>query len=252
MGTQQKDNAGYILYEGPSVLTGEPIVAILTGLVRPSRNRKTGSMAQTWILRQDRPPLEAIRDGSDAAICGDCPLRATVAGTAQGRRCYVNVGQAPSIVWKAYKAGSYTAVRHVPSSELGRRAARLGAYGDPAAVPVSVWARVTECAQSHTGYTHQWAHPNFDPRILDLCMASVDSETDVHALLCRFPEARYFRVRERGQAIGLREAQCPAAAEYQGTRRTCAECGLCSGGARPEARSISIERHGSGLAWARA
>ena len=50
---------GVILYEGPSLLDGEPIVAILTGLRSSSCNRKTGAMLQTWIMRADVSPAEA-------------------------------------------------------------------------------------------------------------------------------------------------------------------------------------------------
>ena len=48
----------HVLYEGPSLLDGEPIVAILTGLRSSSGNRKTGAMLQTWILRADVSPAE--------------------------------------------------------------------------------------------------------------------------------------------------------------------------------------------------
>ena len=82
-----------ILYEGPSILDGKPIVVIMTGAKAPSHNAKTGAMAQTYILRQDIPPLEAVKSKEDVSICGDCPHK--------GTSCYVNVGQGPSAVWKA-------------------------------------------------------------------------------------------------------------------------------------------------------
>ena len=37
---------GAIIYRGPSMLDGSPIVAILTGIDKPSHNPKTGPMAQ--------------------------------------------------------------------------------------------------------------------------------------------------------------------------------------------------------------
>ena len=46
---------GLVLYEGPSEIDGKPIVCIAT---LDSRNRKTGNMVQTWILRQDVSPFE--------------------------------------------------------------------------------------------------------------------------------------------------------------------------------------------------
>ncbi len=33
---------GYIIYEGPSMINGDPIVAIATGFARNSENGKTG------------------------------------------------------------------------------------------------------------------------------------------------------------------------------------------------------------------
>ena len=61
---------GFIIYEGRSAIDRAPIVVILTGL-KPSKNSKTGAMLQTWILRADMHPLEALRTGADRAICGD-------------------------------------------------------------------------------------------------------------------------------------------------------------------------------------
>src|SRR5512145_2281288 len=67
---------GLVLYEGPSRITGEPIVVILTGLVRPSKNQKTGPMLQCWILRRDMNPIKAGERGKATltAICGVCAL----------------------------------------------------------------------------------------------------------------------------------------------------------------------------------
>ena len=39
---------------------------------------------QTWILRSDMNPLEAIHTGHDASICGDCPLRGILQDTERG------------------------------------------------------------------------------------------------------------------------------------------------------------------------
>ena len=88
---------GFVIYEGQSLLDGAPIVAIaLTG----SSNPKTGDMVQTYILRQDVRPAEALRTGQDASICGDCKHRPLLGGA-----CYVVVAQGPTVVWKGYKAG---------------------------------------------------------------------------------------------------------------------------------------------------
>lgn len=65
---------GYVLWEGESRLTGNHIVAIITGM-GGSSNGKTGNMLQTWILCYDLPPGAARRSGQDADICGDCLFR---------------------------------------------------------------------------------------------------------------------------------------------------------------------------------
>lgn len=102
-----------ILYEGPSLLDGTPIVVIAT----EDSNPKTGNMLFTWILRQDRPPEVAAYDGSDDAICGDCRWRGT---SPEDRGCYVRLTAdgsdgnppadetlAPSEVWSKWKRGDY-------------------------------------------------------------------------------------------------------------------------------------------------
>ena len=52
-------------YEGPSMIDGSPIVAIAT---ISSRNGKTGSIVQTWIMPADIDPLTAIKTGYDSAV----------------------------------------------------------------------------------------------------------------------------------------------------------------------------------------
>lgn len=231
--------SGVILYEGPSVLTGDRIVCIATGIGRQSRNEKTGTMIQTWILRFDVPPTDAVKEGSDDAICGSCPLR----GDFKTRRCYVNVGQGPLAVWRAYQRGSYPLWN---GEDVGQdsRPTRLGAYGDPAAVPTGVWDswldRGEHCGWA--GYTHQWAHPNFDARILDYCMASVENEEGMMRLAELHPDARYFRVRAPDEERIRGEMQCPASAEA-GKKLTCSECLACSGAGK-DRRSVSIAAHG--------
>ena len=68
---------GLVLYKGPSVLNGAPIVVIATGLQAARRharrgvNTKTGAMVQVYILAGGRDPVRAHRIGADAALCGD-------------------------------------------------------------------------------------------------------------------------------------------------------------------------------------
>ena len=64
------------VWEGPSLLDPSVIIMmVVTGLVTASSNHKTGDMLQTWIMRKDMPPHEAVKTGHDYAVCGDCLLR---------------------------------------------------------------------------------------------------------------------------------------------------------------------------------
>ena len=92
---------GFTFYDGPSMLTGERIIGI--ALVHSS-NRKTGDMVQTYILRADMRPTDAVRIGADVAICGMCPQRPALGGA-----CYVVVCQGPTVVFKTWQRGAYPA-----------------------------------------------------------------------------------------------------------------------------------------------
>lgn len=226
---------GAILYQGPSLLDGAPIVAIAVGLGSHSSNRKTGDMVQTYILRADVAPTEAVKTGQDSSICGQCPHRGN--GDGKGRTCYVNVVQAPNQIWKAYRRGSYPMIENI--SELGqKRIVRLGSYGDPAAVPVEIWRALTKNCVAHTGYTHQWRK---SPELRELCMASADSVAD--AAEARLQGWRTFRVAMPCDPIKMPgESVCPASAAA-GKKLTCEECRAC-GGANGRKGSIVIQAHG--------
>lgn len=228
-----------IIYEGPSLLDGKPIVAIA---VWSDRNRKTRAMIQTFIMRADIDPRDANKTGEDYSICGDCPLRGTPTNDpnrklAENRKCYVFIGQAPLVVWKAYKRGVYDlATDHDSCVELGRgRMVRLGTYGDPAAVPAYVWTSLLQDSIGHTGYTH---HKPWRP---DIVMQSADSlaEAESHWRAGR----RTFRTVESvDDIVPGKEILCPASKEA-GARTTCDSCGLCAGLKTRSSKSIAIPFH---------
>jgi hypothetical protein len=237
---------GLVLWQGASLIDGAPIVVIATGLQRKSSNVKTGGMVQTYILRADMEPTAAIKVGADASICGACPHRGD--GTGKGRTCYVNVGQGPLAVWRAWKRGAYKAapLAYSPSgipllSEVGQgRIVRLGTYGDPAAVPAWVWQELTRDCVGHTGYTHQWR--KCDQSLCSLVMASADSVSD--AAEAHAAGWRTFRVALPCDPVKLDgEARCPASAEM-GKRLTCEQCRACNGTATGRRGSIVIQAHG--------
>ena len=224
---------GGVIYQGPSELDGEEIVVILTGIKGSSKNSKTGAMVQAWILRADQNPVAAYQSGADASICVDCMHR--------NHSCYVVVAQAPLQVYKAWGRGRYADwTKAFPARKLAGRKVRLGAYGDPAAIPFSVWRRVFEQdITGWTGYTHQWRRPEAR-RLRNYVMASVDTEAE--AVEAQAQGWRTFRVRTPDAPTLGSEIVCPASVEA-GQKTTCEACGLCKG-QKSQAHSIVIKSHG--------
>ena len=211
---------GYVLHEDSQR------VVIATGFARKSANPKTGDMIQVWILPAAVNPLQAKELGLDSLVCGDCPLRN---GT-----CYVNLGQAPLSVYKAWKRGKYPQLPSIAVFE--GRSVRLGAYGDPAYIPLMIVRAIVNVAKSHTGYTHQWRNPVFQG-LKQFVMASVESlagMTEAHAM-----GWRTFRVSTDTDTM-------PSEIVCVNTTKgiTCEQCGLCNGAS--SAKSIVIESHGKG------
>jgi len=225
--------SGYILYEGPSMLDGKPIVVIAT---LGTKNSKTGNMVQTWIMRSDVEPHTALKTGDDESVCGDCKHR--------DEGCYVLTFQAPLSVFRAYHRGSYVKLYPMQIARVFEGMDnRMGSYGDPAAAPEWVWREYTMYGASRTAYTHQWADPAAQ-WLKPYAMASVDTVAEYHA--AQALGWRTFRVRLADEPLLPNEAGCPASKEA-GYRKTCQECGACSGRdpRRVKQASISIINHGS-------
>lgn len=235
-----------ILYRGPSMLDGAPILAIGT-YRETATNRKTGAMVQTWIIRADVDPIQAIASGADVSVCGQCPARGPTASETIGapgiyreRSCCPNVGQAPLAVFRAAVRGSYRLLGHDDTARIGEgRMVRLGSYGDPAAVPFEVWRALLSRSIGHTGYSHQWRNPIAAP-LRQWCMASVDTVEEMRE--ARAAGWRTFRARVAGDPIAESEHACPAAIE-SGARLQCVDCRAC-GGADVRRGSPTIIVHG--------
>jgi hypothetical protein len=231
-----KKPRGLILYEGPSKLDGNPIVVIAT---LKTSNRKTGAMIQTWILNKDHNPVEAIATGAADSICGNCPHKLI-----DGKRtCYVNVGQAPNSIYKAYKRGRYpVATVQDLQKHLKGRAIRFGAYGDPAAAPTWIWKTLANIASTHTGYTHQASHKSFDPNLANYVMVSADTPRQA----AKYQEKGYrtFRVKTAADGFDVNEIECLADSDgFQ-----CIDCGLCDGNTSSRnggTMNIAITAHGA-------
>lgn len=247
-----------VLWEGVSAIDGARLVCVATGLNSASTNAKTGALVQTWILLADGTatragwkvtkggkrvrvweytgvsPKDAIGLGRDVSTCGGCPHRPF-----NGGACYVNVGQAPLSVWRAWVKGVIPRRGDAGWAEAHARLLgpqglplRAGSYGDPALVPLDVWARMNVV----TGYTHQWRMP-FAAGHRAYMMASCDGPGDLAD--ARAQGWRCFVVTPQGAPVPEGAIACPSSRGVQ-----CADCRLCGGLQRAGARDIAIEVHG--------
>lgn len=230
-----------LLYRGPSEL--DPSVDIVVILTSGSKNSKTGAMHQLWILREDMYPLDAVNLRADESICGDCKHRKdAITGK---RSCYVSIVYGgPAAVYRSYKNAKYAETPIEGLHKHLRNPVRIGAYGDPAAIPQAVFeqlmAEIKQADVGWTAYTHQWRQPKFS-YLSRYAMASVDSSAE-HAL-AHATGWRSFLTRDSAAStlvtIGATKSKsiflnndrlinCPASIE-SGARTTCASCKLCNG-----------------------
>jgi len=232
-----KKPSGYLIYRGPSMLDGKPIVVV--AITKESKNSKTGNMVQTYIMTDNgMSPAQSAKELSDVSVCGDCKHRRGMGGS-----CYVILWQGPRRVMDGVMRGIYPDVYAdgVLAEAVRARKVRLGAYGDPAAVPAHVWKTLLYSAAGHTGYTHQWQSGKAE-HVKQWCMASVD--TPKEAALARIYGWRTFRVRQAdGTPEFSHEIICPGSAEAN-KRLTCDTCMACSGGGNSKKASVTIVVHG--------
>lgn len=246
---QTKQPISGIIYEGPSIIDGSPIVCIAV-FPNGKANSKTGAVLQTYILYAgDTKPSTANKLGLDFAICGDCVHKGTPTNdpqkkAARGRTCYVQF-TGPNAVHAKYKRGGYT---HQAPELMGlQRFVRLGTYGDPLALPENVLNALLAGSLGHTGYTHQ---SNRFPKHngLELCMTSADNQDQ--AKEAHTKGHRTFRViplhdwiTKGKDSLLPNEILCPASNEA-GRNITCIQCKLCNGSTYNTGKSIAIPAHG--------
>jgi len=221
------------IYEGPSMLDGSEVIALASGLTKDSDNVKTAAMLQVDIIPKNVHPSQSQKTGEDYAVCGDCPQRPI-----NGGGCYVVTAQSQGMKWKSFQRGNVPYITPTRVGEIcnfNNLPVRLGSFGDPSAIPYQVIKELLTAANTgHTGYTHQWQHPNFDPRIFDYCMASVDHINTVEKLRKLYPaNVRYYRMADNITTVSAEEIICPSdpnKLNIDGTRTvTCNKCRLCNG-----------------------
>jgi len=294
---------GAIVYRGPSLIDGEPIVVVVTGIRGSSRNSKTSGarpLAQSYIVptamldgitgstvkgarRADYHAwTRNLRGGCDAGACGSCGKRPALAAGVDASSlptdpCYVRNGPpevARAIVRGAYPDATPAAVAAwiADAVAAGRIAGvRAGAWGDPAAAPLSVHAPILDAARNATrptgrrgvatAYTRRWVSFNIGAGPGGYVSAALapwrayamaSAHTVAEAELAVLHGWRPFLVvdpRLPGEidgAVSLALAarvgylHCPASRE-RAADVGCADCGACNGGTGP---IVAIASHG--------
>jgi hypothetical protein len=248
---------GVVFYQGPSQIDGQPIVAIATF---KTANEKIGRLVQTWIIRSDIHPMNAINTGEDSSICGSCPLRGRVADasertsptkfpgstTNKDRSCYVLVSNAPTAIWNTFKAGKYPELNESHRKMFMGKGLRYGAYGDPVAVPETAWKNLESFVKvnKRPGYTHQWKDSRFSGWSTRL-MASTHTLAENKA--AHAAGWRTFRTIASVDDLAPNEIICPASTEG-GFTASCDTCGACNGrrDSKDQRQNVAIVAHGSG------
>lgn len=197
----------FIAWRGASLIDGAPIRLAVSGAgSRPTQNPKTGPMVQTWIMRDDCHPLDALKDGRDASVCGSCPLRPSLGGG-----CYVNRVVLGQFRWDMPEESP---ARVAELADYWQRGIRIGAYGDPGALPLVVVRAMAGARYGYAAYTRRWRER---PDLAPYCMASVFSAREARE--ARDLGFRIYMISE-GQPTDRSIRPCPGA---------CWRCMGCSG-----------------------
>lgn len=246
---------GVVFYEGLSEIDGQPIIGIATF---GTSNEKTGNLVQTWMMRSDIHPIDAINTGADSSICGSCPLRGLIRPASErtkpskfagdtankGRSCYVLVQNAPLAIWNAYHSGKYPVLSSEHRRLMMGRGLRYGSYGDPVAIPMNYWDNLAKfcTGKSEPGYTHQWRDSRFQDWSKRV-MASTHSVAE--NAVASTMGWRTFRTIVDIEEISSEEIICPAS-EAGGYTANCETCGACNGrrSMTDGRKSIAIMAHG--------
>lgn len=211
--------SSYVAYRGPSTL--DPSVTIMAIVTLDSANSKTGPMAQLFIVPQDEAPHIAQKTGLDAAVCGDCPFRPLLAKANGLTPCYVRVFQAARSTWQ--RNAQEPVQLRLTCKRLTGATLRLGAYGDPAALPESVIRALATAVDNRvTGYSHRWKDDRF-AYLKAYVMASCDAPHDYAR--AKAEGWRTFRVIQKRAlpVLAAREIICPSDVVQ------CIVCRLCDG-----------------------
>ena len=224
-----------VLYKGISLLDDEtPIMLVMSGFTKDSSNAKTGPLVQLYILPIHESPKDTYYSGSKS-VCGDCKYNGN-------NGCYVRWSNLGSI-WKAAKNQAA-----IPTP-LGREflkglRVRVGAAGDPAAIPSSIWSQLLSSCENYTGYTHQWNNPIFQD-LSQFFVASVDNARENEkARALGWSTFFVTDSEEEAKEEGIRCLASTDKKDSHGLPMTCSTCMLCNGKSTKQ-KTITEVLHGA-------
>lgn len=228
----KKISGAITIWEGPSEFDGTPIKVVMTGYIKDSENEKTGPLVQVFILPSDEKPINAFK-AKKSSVCGDCIYN--------GGGCYVNWGRLTP-TWSASKR-KFISLELASWLVTGLRV-RLGAAGDPSAVPTYVWETLLKGADSWTGYTHSWK--NCDPALRRIVMASCDNDDETKQAISL--GWNVFHVHDGKIDDNIDYVRCLSGSpDSNGLPKTCFSCMMCHGVRSSKARPLVVAEklHGS-------
>jgi|TARA_R100000479_G_scaffold110386_1_gene55489 hypothetical protein len=228
-----KMKSSIVLYKGISLLDNKTnIMVVLSGYTKDSTNTKTGPLAQIYILSVDTLPVEAYKSGS-RAVCGSCRYNG-------GNGCYVRWSHLKSL-WNSARTQNPISKELTKELLKGLRV-RVGAAGDPLAVPADFWKDILSSCESYTGYTHQWLEP-FAKQYNEMFMASVDTEQEKTKAFWKGWNT--FQVLDNEDPES-KSVQClatiPDKTDINGLPMSCASCMMCNG---KGAKAVHVQLHGA-------
>lgn len=248
-----KSKRGALLFLGtfPSRFTGDLVDAYLGD----HGNDKTGPVKGLIVMPSGvRSVFEVFASPAQASVCGECVHRGKGSGGAQ--TCYVINGSniAMGVTGLLANRGELPLATDKQISALVRGATvRLAIFGDSAALPLDVWARLEQLFDDNAwqvlGYTHGHTVRGFDFVAHLRATHQASCETAEHVASARAAGFGTFRARNVGDLLVAGEAMCPSdkvitSKSMRGARgMTCGECGKCDG---KSGDSRAIYRHESG------
>lgn len=221
-----------VLYKGISLLDNEtPIMVVMSGYNKDSQNEKTGALIQLYILPIDILPRDAYTSGSKS-VCGDCKYNGD-------NGCYVRWSHLKGI-WNSARSQNPIPISLAKEFVKGLRV-RVGAAGDPAAIPFSFWNDLLSSCESHTGYTHQWNKPQF-ASLSRLFVASTDSKEETKQANAKGWNTFEVIDNEEPSKDSVLCLATDTTKSINGLPFSCATCMLCNGKGK---KNVYVNLHGA-------